>query len=59
MSQIMPFHLAFKVNDLQAARRFYGEVLGCPEGRSSETWIDVCGRGQGCRDAGYGGPSAA
>jgi uncharacterized protein len=40
MSQLTPFHLAFKVDDLQAARRFYGEVLGCPEGRSSETWID-------------------
>ena len=40
MSQITPFHLAFKVDDLQAARRFYGGVLGCPEGRSSETWID-------------------
>jgi extradiol dioxygenase family protein len=40
MSLITPFHLAFKVDDLQAARRFYGEVLGCPEGRSSETWID-------------------
>ena len=40
MSQITPFHLAFKLDDLQAARRFYGEVLGCPEGRSSETWVD-------------------
>jgi extradiol dioxygenase family protein len=40
MSQLTPFHLAFKVDDLQAARRFYVEVLGCPEGRSSETWID-------------------
>jgi extradiol dioxygenase family protein len=40
MSQIAPFHLAFPVDDLQAARRFYGEVLGCPEGRSSEHWID-------------------
>ena len=40
MSQLMPFHLAFRVDDLQAARRFYGEILGCPEGRSSETWID-------------------
>jgi uncharacterized protein len=40
MNQLAPFHLAFKVDDLQAARRFYGEVLGCPEGRSSETWID-------------------
>jgi len=40
MSQLTPFHLAFRVDDLHAARRFYGEVLGCPEGRSSETWID-------------------
>ncbi len=35
-----PFHLAFTVDDLEAARRFYGEVLGCPEGRSAETWVD-------------------
>jgi extradiol dioxygenase family protein len=35
-----PFHLAFPVHDLQAARAFYGDVLGCPEGRSSEDWID-------------------
>jgi len=35
-----PFHLAFPVNDLNEARRFYGELLGCPEGRSSDTWID-------------------
>jgi uncharacterized protein len=35
-----PFHLAFPVHDLAAARRFYGELLGCPEGRSSEDWID-------------------
>jgi len=34
------FHLAFPVHDLRAARDFYGGVLGCPEGRSSETWID-------------------
>lgn len=34
------FHLAFAVDDLTAARRFYGEILGCPEGRSSERWID-------------------
>jgi extradiol dioxygenase family protein len=40
MNQLAPFHLAFPVDDLQAARRFYGEVLGCPEGRSSESWID-------------------
>lgn len=35
-----PFHLAFPVTDLKEARRFYGELLGCPEGRSSEDWID-------------------
>lgn len=35
-----PFHLAFPVHDLAAARAFYGEVLGCAEGRSSERWID-------------------
>ncbi|HQU92626.1 MAG TPA: VOC family protein [Pyrinomonadaceae bacterium] len=34
------FHLAFPVNDLSAARKFYGGVLGCAEGRSSECWID-------------------
>jgi len=34
------FHLAFPVHDLEAARRFYGGVLGCPEGRSSESWVD-------------------
>jgi extradiol dioxygenase family protein len=35
-----PFHLAFPVDDLDAAREFYGRVLGCPEGRSSDHWID-------------------
>jgi uncharacterized protein len=35
-----PFHLAFPVHDLAAARAFYGELLGCPEGRSSNEWID-------------------
>ena len=34
------FHLAFPVHDLGAAREFYGGVLGCEEGRSSERWID-------------------
>ena len=34
------FHLAFPVNDLTAAREFYGGVLECPEGRSSDRWID-------------------
>jgi extradiol dioxygenase family protein len=37
---IPPFHLAFPVHDLAAARAFYGEVLGCPEGRSSAHWVD-------------------
>jgi extradiol dioxygenase family protein len=40
VASIPPFHLAFPVNDLGAARRFYGGVLGCPEGRSSDQWID-------------------
>jgi extradiol dioxygenase family protein len=35
-----PFHLAFPVDDLAAARRFYGEVMGCAEGRSSDEWVD-------------------
>jgi len=37
---LQPFHLAFPVHDLAAARAFYGGVLGCPEGRSSEAWVD-------------------
>ena len=35
-----PFHLAFPVDDLAAARRFYGELLECPEGRSAADWVD-------------------
>lgn len=34
------FHLAIPVDDIAAARRFYGEVLGLPQGRSAETWVD-------------------
>ena len=34
------FHLAFNVRDLDGARRFYGDVLGCVEGRSTDTWVD-------------------
>jgi extradiol dioxygenase family protein len=34
------FHLAFPVTDLTEARRFYGDFLGCPEGRSSPEWVD-------------------
>lgn len=40
MPQLTPFHIAFPVDDLAAARAFYGDVLGCAEGRSSERWID-------------------
>jgi extradiol dioxygenase family protein len=34
------FHLAFNVTDLGQARRFYGDTLGCQEGRSTDTWVD-------------------
>jgi uncharacterized protein len=34
------FHFAFHVRDLDEARRFYGGVLGCTEGRSTDTWVD-------------------
>ena len=37
---LRPFHFAFPVDDLAAARRFYGDLLGCPEGRSAEHWVD-------------------
>lgn len=37
---LTPFHLAFPVDDLDRARTFYGDTLGCPEGRSSAEWID-------------------
>ncbi|MCC1481310.1 VOC family protein [Roseibaca sp. Y0-43] len=37
---LMPFHFAYHVRDLTEARAFYGDVLGCAEGRSTETWVD-------------------
>ncbi len=37
---IQPFHLAIPVNNLEKARQFYGQFLGCEEGRSSKEWID-------------------
>lgn len=37
---LQPFHLAIPVHDLEAARRFYGGLFGCPEGRSAEHWVD-------------------
>jgi len=58
MTEIRPFHLAIPVNDLAKARFFYGEKLGCSEGRSSSHWIDfdffghqlVCHLDEGGRD---------
>lgn len=38
--RLTPFHLAIPVDDLAAARRFYGGLLGCEEGRSAESWVD-------------------
>ena len=40
MAELPPFHLAFPVHDLAAARAFYGGLLGCAEGRSAEAWVD-------------------
>lgn len=40
LNEISPFHLAFPVDDLDAARSFYAGVLGCVEGRSCQQWID-------------------
>jgi extradiol dioxygenase family protein len=40
VSGLRPFHIAFPVDDLAAARHFYGTILQCPEGRSAPDWID-------------------
>ena len=40
MTNLPPLHLAFPVHDLEKARAFYGGLLGCEEGRSSDQWID-------------------
>ena len=40
MTHARPFHLAFPVTSLDNARRFYGGLLGCAEGRSSDAWVD-------------------
>ena len=40
MDGLPPFHLAIRVRDITEARRFYGHLLGCPEGRSATTWVD-------------------
>lgn len=38
--RLTPFHLAMPVDDLETAREFYGGLLGCPQGRSSDSWVD-------------------
>jgi extradiol dioxygenase family protein len=40
VDSLPPFHLAIRVRDLDEARKFYGEILGCDEGRSSSQWVD-------------------
>ena len=40
MNPITPFHIAIPVHNLASCRKFYGEVLGCEEGRSSDHWVD-------------------
>lgn len=40
MNTLPPFHLAFPVTSLSDARHFYGTLLGCVEGRSSDEWVD-------------------
>ena len=55
---LRPFHLAIPVDDLEAARAFYGGALACPEGRSAERWVDFdlygppAGGAPGRRDGG-------
>lgn len=39
-AELSPFHLAIPVKDLAQSRQFYGELFGCPEGRSDTTWVD-------------------
>ncbi len=45
MPDLPPFHLAFPVTSLADARAFYGKLLGCREGRSSDSWVDFDFRG--------------
>ncbi len=40
MQEQRPFHFTFKVDDLAITRKFYGEILGCTEGRSNDEWVD-------------------
>ena len=41
MKAIQPFHIAIPVHDVETCREFYTKVLGCTEGRSSDTWVDL------------------
>ena len=41
MSKLQPFHLAIPINDLETNRKFYRDILGCIEGRSSDHWVDL------------------
>jgi uncharacterized protein len=61
MPEITPFHLAIPVHDLAAARAFYGELLGCSEGRSSDEWVDFdfFGHQLVCHAIASGTPGAA
>ncbi len=56
-----PFHVAVPVTSLEASRAFYGELLGCPEGRSDEHWIDfnLYGHQFVCHYASQAAPSAS
>ena len=45
LATLSPFHLAFPVHDLAEARAFWGGLMGCPEGRSSDHWVDFDFRG--------------
>lgn len=40
MTALPPFHIAFPVHDIAAARAFWGELMGCAEGRSAAHWVD-------------------
>ena len=61
MPELTPFHLAIRVRDLAAARAFYGELLGCAEGRSSADWVDFdfFGHQLVCHAVAGDGPAAA
>lgn len=63
-NSLRPFHLAFPVRDIAESRVFYGGLLGCPEGRSSATWVDfdfyghqiVCHQKPGMAEAAHHNP---